>query len=101
MIFYDIACVVATVNFINIGKTFIENSAAAITKFPGTNFIDDIMQGVGAGLLTSVAGHTAKLRCRGYYRWHPEEAKLEIKNHLGSYVRLSSSKLNIRTFLFR
>jgi len=67
----DILMVVATVNFINLNRKLLENLFSQIPIVG--RFIDDIGQGVGAGILTSVAGHAAIDRCSAFRRWNSEE----------------------------
>ncbi len=70
MILRDILVVVATVNFINLNRKLLENLFSQIPVVG--RFIDDIGQGVGAGILTSVAGHAAIDRCAAFKGWDRE-----------------------------
>jgi uncharacterized membrane protein YcjF (UPF0283 family) len=81
---WDILQVVATVNFINLGKTLLESLMANV---PGGRFVDDVAQGVGAGMMTSVAGHAAVERCRAFRGWDRDAARSTMLRHLGSYWR--------------
>ncbi|MHC4526179.1 MAG: DUF697 domain-containing protein, partial [Planctomycetota bacterium] len=61
-IFSDIINIIATVNYINMGKNLIEGLGS---KVPGIGrFVDDIAQGIGAGFMTTITGHAAMDRCR-------------------------------------
>ncbi len=76
-IYSDIVSVIATVNFINMGKNLIEGLGSRV---PGIGrFIDDIAQGMGAGFMTTVVGHAAMDRCRAYRPWNEQEAKDSLK----------------------
>lgn len=66
-IYRDILAIVAAVNFLSMGKNLLEGLCARV---PGVGrFLDDIVQGMGAGFLTAVAGHAALDRCRSIRRW--------------------------------
>lgn len=67
MILRDIFLVVATVNFLNLNRKLLENLFSQVPIVG--RFIDDIGQGVGAGILTSVAGHAAMDRCAAFRGW--------------------------------
>lgn len=67
----DILLAVATVNFIHLNRKLIENLFAQIPVIG--RFVDDIGQGLGAGMLTSVAGHAAVRRCTAFRGWNREE----------------------------
>ncbi|MBN2513981.1 MAG: DUF697 domain-containing protein [Sedimentisphaerales bacterium] len=79
----DILNIVATVNYINMGKNLIE---ALASKLPGVGRLtDDIAQGIGAGFMTSIAGHAAMDRCRAFRRWNPQVAKAGLLNRVGDF----------------
>ena len=69
----DIAKIVFTVNVLNYGSKLAENLASGI-PFVG-RFADDIAQGVGAGLFTSMAGHAARERCSCLQVWDEAAAQ--------------------------
>jgi len=68
----DVLKVVATVQFLNIGSKLMENMTSWIPVLG--RFTDDIAQGIGAGLCTSVAGHAAIDRCHAFQGWDEREA---------------------------
>lgn len=70
-IFRDILLAVATVNFINLSRGLIRNLFAEVPVIG--RFVEDIGQGLGAGILTSIAGHAAIRRCAAFRRWDREE----------------------------
>jgi hypothetical protein len=82
-IMLDTITVVATVNFINMGKNVME-CLGSIVPFVG-KYIDDIAQGIGAGLMTSVAGHSAIRRCQAFKGWDEQEAKQHIRSHISVF----------------
>ena len=79
-IMYDTICIVATVNYINMGKNLIEGFGSKV-PFVGKH-LDDIAQGIGAGFMTSVAGHAAMERCMAFKGFNEQQAKDNIRNHL-------------------
>ena len=48
--------------------------------------LDDFAQGVGAGIMTSAAGHSTIYRCRSYRSWNQEEAVKTLSSHLKDYL---------------
>jgi hypothetical protein len=79
----DTIKVVATVNFLNMGKTMLEKLGS---KVPGVGqFLDDITQGIGAGFMTSVAGNAAIERCKAFKGWNAQEAQLRLRNHAAEF----------------
>lgn len=82
-IYSDIVSVIATVNFINMGKNLIEGLGSRV---PGIGrFIDDIAQGMGAGFMTTVVGHAAMDRCRAYRPWDEQEAKDSLRKRAADF----------------
>ena len=82
-ILLDILNVIATVNYINMGKNLIEGLGSRV---PGIGrFIDDIAQGIGAGFMTTIAGHAAMERCRAFRGWNAAEAKRHLLSHVGDF----------------
>ncbi len=82
-IFSDIINVIATVNYINMGKNLIEGLGSRV---PGIGrFVDDIAQGIGAGFMTTICGHAAMDRCRAFKRWDEAEAKKHLLSHIGDF----------------
>jgi hypothetical protein len=79
----DTIKVVATVNYINIGKSLLEGLGSKLPVIG--QYTDDIAQGIGAGLMTSVAGHAAMERCRAFKGWHEEEAKHNLRNRVSGF----------------
>lgn len=82
-ILLDILNVIATVNYINMGKNLIEGLGSRV---PGIGrFIDDIAQGIGAGFMTTIAGHAAMDRCRAFKGWNAAEAKRHLLSNVGDF----------------
>ena len=81
----DVAAIVATVNFLNYGSRLLQNMATSVLPFMG-RFTDDIAQGVGAGLLTSVAGHATIDRCRAFRGWNQAEAEETVRRKLKDFA---------------
>jgi len=84
LILRDVAVVVGTVNFLNYGSRLMQNLATSVPLLG--RFTDDVAQGVGAGLLTSVAGHAALTRCRAFRGWNEAEAQARIRDQLGVFM---------------
>jgi len=83
MILRDTMKTVAAVNLLNIGKTLFDKLFSQI-PFVG-RVMDDIAQGIGAGLLTSVAGRAAMDRCAAYRGWNRAKAAESITEHAGGF----------------
>lgn len=80
----DVLLVVASVNVLNYGTNLLQNLTTSVPLLG--RFADDVAQGVGAGLLTSVAGHAAVERCRSYGRWEQVEAERSIRANLRHFL---------------
>jgi len=74
----DIIAVVATVNYINMGKNLIEGLASRAPLIG--KYSDDIAQGIGAGFMTSVVGHAAVQRCKAFKVFDRNEAAEKLKS---------------------
>ncbi len=84
-IFRDVLRIVATVNYMNFGEKLMEQFLSRVPYIGGA--LDDFAQGVGAGLLTSVAGHGAIYRCRAYKRWDQEIAVKTMSAHIKEFMK--------------
>ncbi len=84
LILRDVAAVVATVNFLNYGSKLSQNLLASVPVLG--RYADDLAQGVGAGLLTSVAGHAAVARCQAYRGWDEAEAEATVRRRLTNFM---------------
>lgn len=82
-IFADTIKVVATVNYINMSKNLLESLGSRVPLIG--KCVDDIAQGIGAGFMTSVAGHAAMYRCRAFRPWDEENAKESLRNHMRDF----------------
>jgi len=80
----DILAVVATVNFLNYGSKLFQNLTASVPVLG--RFTDDLAQGIGAGLLTSVAGHAALDRCQAFRGWDHAAAQTGIGARLRGFI---------------
>ncbi len=79
----DTISVVATVNYINMSKNLLESLASRVPLIG--KCVDDIAQGIGAGFMTSVAGHAAMYRCRAFKGWDEENAKESLRNRMRDF----------------
>lgn len=92
VIFTNIFGVVATVNYLNVASKAIES---VFKNIPVVGpFIDDILQGIGAGYMTSIVGSSAKLRCRAFRNWHKERTKLQAVKDIQSFINLNRNIIN-------
>lgn len=80
----DVFMVVASVNIFNYGSNLLQNLTSSVPLLG--RFADDIAEGVGAGLMTSVTGHAALDRCRSFGRWNQEEAEHTIRQKLREFL---------------
>lgn len=85
LIFRDIFAVVATVNFVNLNRKLIENMGAQIPMLG--RFIDVLVQGVGAGVFTSITGHAAIARCAAFEPWDREHQRARMAEHSAQFLR--------------
>ncbi len=83
-IFRDTLRIVATVNFLSFGEKFTEQLFAQV-PFLGP-VMDNLVQGVGAGLLTSATGHAAKYRCRAFSGWNQEAATQHMAKMMTDFL---------------
>jgi len=81
---YDVVTVVATVNFLNYGSKLMQNLLSSVPLLG--RFTDDVVEGVGAGLLTSVTGHAALLRCRAFHGWSERKSQDMLRKQLGKFM---------------
>jgi hypothetical protein len=84
LILRDILAVVATVNFLNISRKLFESLFSQVPVIG--RVIDDIGQGLGAGLLTSVAGHAAMDRCAAFRGWNQEEEVRSLGGRMANFL---------------
>jgi uncharacterized membrane protein YcjF (UPF0283 family) len=84
LILRDVFTIVATINFLNYGSSLLQNLTASVPLLG--RFADDVAQGIGAGLLTSVAGHAAVERCRAYRGWDAEAAEQSVRSQLKHFM---------------
>jgi len=82
LIFRDVLKVVATVNYMNFGEKLMEQFLSCV-PYIGRS-VDDFAQGIGAGLLTSTAGHGTIQRCRAYKRWDHDAATHTLSTRVKS-----------------
>lgn len=80
VILRDVVSVVSTVNVLSFGNQLLRNLMSDVPAMG--HFAEDVARGVGAGLLTSVAGQAAMARCRGYRGWSREEARRHVAEEM-------------------
>jgi hypothetical protein len=79
----DTINVVVTVNYLNLGSHLMQDLGSRVPVIGKS--LDNIAQGVGAGLMTSVSGHAASYRCCAFKEWSSEEAQLNVLSHLNRF----------------
>jgi len=83
LIFYDIFSIIATINYIHLGRNLIQSLGS---KVPGVGrFIDEIAQGIGAGFMTTITGHAAMQRCRAFAGWNQKREHDDLLAHIGDF----------------
>ena len=81
----DVMRVVATVNFLYVGRNLIENLFSFI-PWVGP-MADDIGQGIGAGLFTSACGHAVIERCATVQPWEKSAAVASLSAQSREFLR--------------
>jgi len=82
----DIMKLALTINVMNIGDKIVEN---ILSMMPGTGqHAGDVAQGIGAGFFTSVIGFSTMRRCRNIDQWSVQEQQENIKNNIGSMMKV-------------
>ena len=79
----DTISVVATVNYLNLGSHLLQDLGSRVPIIGKS--LDNIVQGIGAGLMTSVAGHAALYRCQAFKKWSADEARINVISHLHQF----------------
>ncbi|MBC8213067.1 MAG: DUF697 domain-containing protein [Candidatus Marinimicrobia bacterium] len=69
-VFRDVLKMVATVNILSYTERFTQKLMASVPILDKTT--DDIIQGTGAGILTTAVGKATIQRCRAYKGWNTE-----------------------------
>lgn len=82
-VYRDVFMVVITINFLNFGSHLVKSLATSLPVLG--RFADDIAQGVGAGLMTSVTGHSAIARCRAFGVWNEEKEGEILGNRVSKF----------------
>ena len=84
LILRDVFTIVATINFLNYGSSLLQNLTASVPLLG--RFADDVAQGIGAGLLTSVTGHAAVERCHAFRGWDASAAENSVRSQLKNFM---------------
>ncbi len=83
-VFRDTVRLVATIKLAHMMRKLLER---AVRDVPLAGRIAEALtQAVGAGVLTSAAGHAAQHRCRAFRGWNREEAARDLKARLGDFL---------------
>lgn len=85
LILRDVFRVVATVNYLNFTDKLVERLTSGVPLL--SQFAGDVAQGIGAALLTSVAGHGAVYRCRSFRRADREVIRQKIRDHIRVFLK--------------
>lgn len=84
LILKDVLKVVATVNFISVSRNLVEGLFANVPVLG--RYVDDIGQGLGAGIFTSAAGQAAIERCAAYHGWNQEKAVATLAGKMRGFL---------------
>lgn len=89
MVMNDTWRVVSHVNYTNFFAKLIETLSKSIPQIGPyiAPYADEVAQGAGAGLFTSMAGHAAIDRCKALRGWEQEEAVRGITVHARNYMK--------------
>ncbi len=82
-VFVDTLRIVAMIKFASLSSGLIKKC----TNVPLVGrALEPLVQAVGAGVLTSAAGHAAMHRCRAFRRWDQQEAAKHLGMMVGQYL---------------
>ncbi len=83
-IFADTARLVATIKLAHMMRRILEKVARDVPLMG--RIAEALTQAIGAGVLTSAAGHAAKGRCRAFRGWNRAEAARHLGARLGEFL---------------
>ncbi len=83
-IFADVARLVATIKLAHMMRKLLERTVRDVPL--AGRVAEALTQAVGAGVLTSAAGHAAKHRCRAFRGWDRQEAARHLRARLGDFL---------------
>jgi uncharacterized membrane protein YcjF (UPF0283 family) len=83
-IFTDTVRIVATIKLAHMMRKVLERTLRDVPL--AGRIAEALTQAVGAGVLTSAAGHAAKHRCRAFRGWDRDEAARDLKAQLGNFL---------------
>jgi hypothetical protein len=80
----DILVTVATVNALNLSRKLF---ASLLSEVPLLGrVVEGIGQGLGAGLMTSITGHTAMDRCTAFRGWNADEERRSLGQRMAEFL---------------
>ena len=83
-VFLDTIRLVATIKLAHMMRKILERTVQDVPL--AGRVVEMLTQAVGAGVLTSVAGHAAKHRCRAFRGWDRDEAARTLRAQLGDFL---------------
>ena len=83
-ILVDTVRLVATIKLAHMMRKILEKLARDVPLMG--RLAEALTQAVGAGVLTSAAGHAAKSRCRAFRGWNRAEAARDLSAQLGDFL---------------
>lgn len=83
-ILVDTIRMVATIKLAHMMRKVLERAVRDVPL--AGRVVEALTQAVGAGVLTSAAGHAAKHRCRAFRGWNREEAVRDLRRRLGEFL---------------
>lgn len=82
-VFADTLRIVGMIKFARLTGALMRNTA----RLPvAGRVLEPMVQAVGAGVITSAAGHAAKHRCRAFRAWNRQEEAQRLAGRIGQYL---------------
>jgi len=82
-VFADTVRIVGMIKFARLTGALLRNTA----RLPlAGRILEPMVQAVGAGVITSAAGHAAKHRCRAFRGWSRQEEAQRLAGRIGQYL---------------
>lgn len=83
-VFTDTVRIVATIKLAHLMRNLLEKAVRGVPL--AGRIAEALTQAVGAGVLTSAAGHAAKDRCRAFRGWDRQQAAQDLTARLGDFL---------------
>lgn len=83
-ILWDVLLTIAAVKVLNLSRKLFESLLSEVPLLG--RVLENIGQGAGAGLMTSLAGHAAMARCAAFRGWDREQEALTLSKRVGVFL---------------